>query len=277
MRRLFAMSRLSLAHTAHAKSAKYRYHPGALSHLYQKMSAAERSSIDREVDAAFQKETGRTRKLDWNHANDRPEARLWLLMRDQAVARFYLSRLQKVRAASATKMANYFQDHLKDEAEERGLPEAEREGASFASMQAAHIAVEVLDGAGFGGLWEALEIEGAAELTLGLVGPLLTLAAGLAEIGEKHASGRKVSERNGFRYGFAATLHAMANGGDWSGADSTSTTEGQMQFRGRNAAVRMVREMGPEIGKRFLARYAGPFGKDVAVKDLGGYESQLPK
>jgi hypothetical protein len=69
----------------------------------------------------------------------------------------------------------------------------------------------------------------------------------------------------------------MANGGDWSGADSKSTTEGQMQFRGRNAAVRMVREMGPEVGKRFLARYAGPFGKDVAVKDLGGYESQLPR
>lgn len=171
--------------------------------------------------------------------------------------------------------ADYLQHHLKDEAGERGLPEADREGAVFAGIQAAHIAAEVLDNIGEAGLWEYLEVEGAAHLTLGLIGPLLTLSAGLAEIGEKHASGRNVSERNCFRYGFAATLHAVANGGDWSGADSTAAIEGQRQFRGRNAAVRMVREMGPEDRKKGSG--ALRFGKDVAVKDLGGYESQLPE
>ena len=248
------------------------------------MSPAERSSIDRQVDTELVKETGRKTKLDWNHPKDRPDARSWLRIRDFAVLRACLSRQKMQRAQDriahekyVSDSVTYDQNHLKQAAEEGGLPEAEHESAGFIATQVVHIAVEALHGAGEAGLWEVIapaapEVAGAAAT---VAAGALTLAAGMLEIGESRASGRNVSERNCFRYGFAAVLHAMANGGDWSPADSMGTIEGQMQFRGRNAAVRMVKEMGPTIGTRFLARYTGPSGKDVAVRDLGGYETKL--
>ncbi len=272
-------------HVSHAKSAKYRYHPGMLSFFYQNMSPADRSSIDRQVDEEFRKETGRTTKLDWNREKDRPEARRWLKMRDFAVLRLYLSR-QKMRRAECriahekyiSDAVAYFQSHLQVAAEEAGLPRVEPESKGFIGLQVAHIAVEALDTLGEVGLWEVIVSEASVEFAAALgtaASGAVALLASMAEIGQKHVSGRNVSERNCFRYGFAATLHAMANGGDWSGGDSTATIEGQMQFRGRNAAVRMVKEMGPTIGTRFVERYAGPNGKDVAIRDLGGYETQL--
>jgi hypothetical protein len=273
------------AHVSHARSAKYRYHPGMLSFFYQNMSPADRSSIDSEVDEEFRKETGRTTKLDWNQAKDRPEARRWLKMRDFAVLRFYLAR-QKMRRAECriahekyvSDSVGYYQSHLQVASEQAGLPKAEPQSKGFLGLQTAHIAAEFLDGAGELGLWKLIvsdaSVEFVALLGTGASGALAILAS-MAEMGENHVSGRNVSERNCFRYGFAAKLHAMAIGGDCPGGDSTATIEGQMQFRGRNAAVRMVKEMGAEIGKRFLVRYAGPNGNDVAIRDLGGYETEL--
>src|SRR5581483_3812926 len=74
-----------------------RYVPGKLSHAYQRMSSAEQSLIDRQVDELFRKKTGVSAMLDWNHVRDRPHARVWLRIRDAVVAKYLFAKTPKLR------------------------------------------------------------------------------------------------------------------------------------------------------------------------------------
>ncbi len=94
---------------------------------------------------------------------------------------------------------------------------------------------------------------------------------GLIQIGKMNALGRELSVRNAWKDGFSATLAAMAENRDWTPTLGPLSENGRAQMLGRNAAVIMVKEMGVDAGSAFLTRYEGPNGRDIALKDIGGY------
>jgi hypothetical protein len=77
------------------------------------------------------------------------------------------------------------------------------------------------------------------------------------------------------RWGFAATLSAMAEGQQWTPTLPRTIEEGYRQREGRNFAIRFIRGIGPDAGREFLRKYEGPQGFAQALADTGGYESSL--
>jgi hypothetical protein len=259
-----------------------KYIPGSLSTTYQSLPPAERALIDKQVDEMFRQRTGITRKLDWNSAQDKPHARTWLIFRDLVVARHVLAKIEK-------KMADLTLQHeqmLKTLAEQYagtlaastpGLPGTMEESMTGTCFEVAHLVTLAFEGTELGGIWEVMVgLEAAEGLTLvmsGFLAPLANLLAGLYAIGEANEAGQRGAERNAFKWGFSATIAAMANGGsDWNPTLPQNTIWGHQQTRGRNNAIRMVKKMGSEFGLEFLKRYEGPDGKKKILSDLGGYD-----
>jgi hypothetical protein len=246
------------------------------------MPGSERAQVDKEVDQAFQTETGIKSKLDWHNPKDRKFVRLWLAIRDVVIAKRFQARVDALRSRmdnlherrmqSLVKEQQY---RLSDELIARGLPPAYEDPVWGEVLEVVHLAVEVLHDAEFTGLWEAILPEAAAE-TLGgglmIAGSVLAPIAGLYAIGHAHAAGQRGAERNAFKWGFAETVAAMAEGDDWHPSLPRNTILGYQQGRGRNAAIHMIMAMGREVGLRFLTRYADPNGKAKILADMGGYE-----
>jgi hypothetical protein len=261
----------------------YKYVPGMLSHLYQNLPASERSDVDQQVDALFQKETGITAKLDWNDRKDRPQARVWLTMRDVVIGKRFLAKIQNVKSDFNLQheyriraLAQDFQKKLSGSLERRGLPAVHGEPLTGKLIEGSHLAIEAFDMVELTDLWPLVLGEhlahGATLYLSGVVGPFVNLIGGLYAIGHANEAGQRGAERNAFKWGFAESVASMAEGTDWAPTLSVNTPWGRQQARGRNAAIRMVREMGQDVGKEFLQRYKGPNGKATILLDLGGYD-----
>ena len=260
----------------------FQYVPGALSHLYQSMSPAERAPINQQVDEAFRKKTGISRKLDWNKPQDKPHARVWLTIRDLVVAKNQIAKLQRRMADLSAQHEARIRQFAKEQARllasgaaRNGLPANFQEPLTGTLLETAHAAAEAMEFSECTGIWEYMLGELSATdvtATNAVLGPLTNLLGGLYAIGHAHEAGERGAERNAFKWGFAAILAAMAEGRDWNGDLPGGTELAIQQARGRNAAIRMVRAMGPEVGREFVKRYQGYNGKATALADLGGYD-----
>jgi hypothetical protein len=254
-----------------------------LSHLYQTMSVVDRPAIDREVDHLFVQQTGITAKLDWSKVSDRPQARAWLRIRDVVVAKFILKRASpdpKVLNDIYEKQVEYeawkAQSNLAAEVKERGLPEEHEEPLWGKIVEVGHLATEAFDVIELADLWPlVLGAHAAHAATLyvtGILAPFMNLLGGLYAIGHANEAGQRGAERNAFKWGFASTIARMAAGKDWQPSLPTNTAWGHQQLRGRNAAVRLLKEMGKDVGLKFLQRYTGGGGKAKVLEDMGGYD-----
>jgi hypothetical protein len=261
----------------------YKYIPGTLSHLYQNLPPLERSPIDRQVDELFRKETGITAKLDWNNVKDRPQVRLWLTIRDVVIAKYFLGKINKLQARLTLhheimirSLAENYRKGLSESLESRGMLEAHGGTLEGKLIEGSHLAVEAFDIAELADVWPLVLGEhlahGATLYLSGVIGPFVTLIGGLYAIGHAHQAGERGAERNAFKWGFAETIASMAEGRDWDPTLPQSTPWGLQQARGRNAAIRMVKLMGRDVGTEFLRRYEGPTGKATILSDLGGYD-----
>jgi len=262
---------------------KERYTPGMLSHLYQAMSIVDRPAVDRQVDRLFLHETGVTEKLDWSKAGDRPNARTWLRIRDVVVAKYILTRaspdpkiLNDIYEKQVEYLAWSVQSNLPQEAKEGGLPEPHEDPLWGKIVEVAHLATEAFDVAELSGLWVVVLGHHAAEAATlyvtGILAPFLNLLGGLYSIGHANEAGQRGAERNAFKWGFAATIAEAAEGKDWRPTLPRETHWGHQQFRGRNAALRLLKRMGQDVGRKFLERYTGRGGKAQVLEDMGGYE-----
>jgi hypothetical protein len=72
--------------TEEVEAEEELYIPGEMARRYGALSPEARAKVNEEVDRRFRKETGVTRKLDWNNPADRPLARRWLRIRDEVMA-----------------------------------------------------------------------------------------------------------------------------------------------------------------------------------------------
>jgi hypothetical protein len=275
-------------------------------HLYQQLSLMDRLEVDEEVDKRFRHKTGITTKLDWANQKDRPNARIWLRLRDVVIAKHLLMKKRRSRASSIlhkealiramaqqakisaavervyiTSTADRYQDSLADGAEGRGMPSVEKESGWGKFIEVVHAAASTFETAEPTELWVWLLGEhAAASASLGisgLVGPVFNLLGGLLAIGHANEAGQRGAERNSFKWGFAATIAAMANGRndyetDWRPDLPLNTAWGRQQMRGRNAAIRMIKEMGRDVAMNFLQRYQGREGRARMLQDLGGYD-----
>jgi hypothetical protein len=95
----------------------------------------------------------------------------------------------------------------------------------------------------------------------------------MQETGKAQEEGRTLAQRNAWKWGFARTIAAAANGDDWRPPLSRSTDVGSKQHSARNRAIQFLRELDPDARTRFLSRYIGQNGFSVALSDFGGYES----
>lgn len=260
----------------------YQYMPGVLSHLYQGMPSSERAEVDSEVDRLFRQETRVTAKLDWNNVKDRPQARYWLTIRDVAVAKRYLRKVGRLRSQlhlsqelNISALAQSHQNNLPNELRQRGMlpPHADPLWGKF--LEVTHLAIEAFHYGELADLWpavvgaEAAEVAGVVSL---IIGPFVAILGGLYAIGHANEAGQRAAERNAFKWGFADTIAAMAEGKDWHPSLSQITTWGHQQARGRNGAIQMVKGMGRDVGLKFLRRYEGHNGKETILADMGGYE-----
>ena len=254
-----------------------------LSHLYQNLPPFERGPIDREVDAMFRKETGYAAKLDWQNVRDKPHARTWLRIRDVVVGRYFLAKVRKLsadysqnREQQVRYLAQTYQSNLAEEATKRGLPELEHGSLAGKIIETGHLAVEAFEISELAGVWEVMLGAHMAHTLTGVVGiyvaPLVNLAGGLYAIGHANEAGQRGAERNAFKWGFGETLAAMSDGRDWRPTLSRDTPWGEQQARGRAAAIRLLREMGKDVGLKFLQKYKGIAGKANALNDLGNYD-----
>ena len=61
------------------------YEPGAQSILYQYLDPPEKDEVNEKTNRRFAEETGITGSLDWSKTADRPFARRWMMLRDDAM------------------------------------------------------------------------------------------------------------------------------------------------------------------------------------------------
>jgi hypothetical protein len=161
-------------------------------------------------------------------------------------------------------------DREQFERELRGAVPAVRPTSAFDPIGELVSAVGALNTAGeLAGEWAAPTV-GPALLVPGL---LLKI---LGEIDKANKAGRTLAQRNAFKWGWASTMAALAEGQDWVPTLPSTIFEGYRQRQGRNAALRAIKAMGPDTGTAFLRRYVGNNGFAQALTDLGGYETDLP-
>lgn len=117
-------------------------------------------------------------------------------------------------------------------------------------------------------IWPHIALGGTVSIAIG--GSIITLLAGLFSIGHAQETGRTLAQQRAWKLGFAATIAALARGEDWTPTLPSNVVEGYQQSRGKNAAIRMLKEMGRETGLAFLK----PFERvgRTRVLQLVGYE-----
>lgn len=263
--------------TLRPKDAKFPYLPNRHpeSRAYGALPPVERARVAKIVDRIFKEGTGIVRKLDEKDPKDRPWIRIWLTLRDHIMA-LRSDNPNIVRAEEASKRADAagtlpLEEPLniqltEEELRRLGLPAPHHDPLLGKIVKVAGVFSHALEAGEMVELWS---LPSVAPIALPLVGLLGTLY----EIGEANELGNSAAMRNAWKFGFAATIAAMAKGQNWTSKNKHALYPftallGYQETRGRNAAIQLVKKMGSRVGLRFLKRYEVG-GIAQVMRDLG--------